>query len=138
MSLEAFIAEAKARAKAKPGRKVASRPTPGESYQRTREELLQMKLDACVPVSVHLRITYQQCECGERYESVNTWPLIKRVSPTLTHYEAVRSQDPNALAPYHALPRFVEFKEVQVPWCDTCFANATHVEVTNDKLSTPE
>lgn len=132
MSLDALIADAKARAKvAKKTKAKARRELPGEAFHRTVEELRQMKLDACVPVSVHLRMTIQTCECGEVFNSINSWPLVMRKSPTLTHFEAVKSDDPNALAPYNALPRFLEIKRVDIPWCETCFANATTVEVPN-------
>lgn len=135
MNLDTLIAEAKARAKApKKAKGARVRPEGGDAYQRTKAELLQMKLDACVPISVHLRLTTQTCECGEVMNSVNTWPLVKRTSPSLTHFEAIDTQDPNALSKYNHLPRFIEVAEVIVPWCETCFANATYVEApTHEK-----
>ena len=83
-----------------------------------------MKLDQCVAVSVHLRTTTQTCECGSVFQSVNCYPLVKKVSPTLTHFEAVKSQDPGALSKYNALPRIHEVRSVDIPWCEDCFANA--------------
>jgi hypothetical protein len=131
MSLEALIADAKKRAKA-PKKAPRSRSNAADAYYRTKEELLAMKLEACVPVSVHLRVTYQACECGAALQSVNTWPLVKRVSPSLTHFEAVESQNPGDLSKYNDLPRFLEVRKVDVPWCEDCFANATYVEVKDD------
>lgn len=131
MSLEALIADAKKRANA-PKKAPRSRAKAVDAYYKTKEELLAMKLEACVPVSVHLRVTYQTCECGSKFESVNTWPLVKRVSPSLTHFEAVESQDPGTLEKYNHLPRFIETRKVYVPWCEDCFANATYVEAQDD------
>jgi len=137
MSLDAFIADAKLRAKSPkaPKRGQRVRPDGGEAYRRTKEELLQMKLEACVPVSVHLRTTYQTCKCGSTFESVNSWPLVKRVSPSLTHFEAVKDQDPRTLSQYNTLPRFIENRSVEVPWCPDCFANATYFELVDEPVA---
>jgi hypothetical protein len=135
MNLDLFIASAVERVKhAKRAKRKVVKDDSVTAYHKTREELRAMKLAACVPVSVHLRITQQTCECGEVYNAVNSWPLIKRVSPILTHFEAVKSQDPNALTEYNHLPRIIETRELSIPWCETCFANATYVEGTHDAL----
>lgn len=132
MSLEALIADAKRLSKKTVKRTRTSREAPGEAFYRTKEELRQMKLDACAPVSVHLRVTYQKCECGAALQSVNTYPLVKRVSPILTWFEAIKSQDPGTLSQYNELPRFIETRYVDVPWCEDCFANATYIEATDE------
>lgn len=129
MSLEALIADAKRIAKQpKKARGARVRPEGGEAFRRTKEELLAMKLEACVPTSVHLRMTTQTCECGEVMNSINNWPLVKRVSSALTHYEAIDTQDPTALSKYDDLPRFIECRNINIPWCESCFANATYIE----------
>lgn len=133
MNLDALIADAKKLSKKKPASKRrTSREAPGADFYRTKEELRQMQLDACVPISVHLRVNYQTCECGNKLQAVNTYPLVKRVSPRLTWFEAVKSEDPGTLSQYNHLPRFIEVRRVEVPWCEDCFANATYIEATDE------
>ena len=137
MNLQELIADAKRRQEAKKTRAPRPKKKDGEdAVAQTKEYLRQLKLDACVPVSVHLRVTHQTCECGAHHESVNNYPLIKKESPSLTHYESVVSENPADLSQYNDLPRFIDVTKVYVPWCEDCFANAhytfTEVAPTRD------
>jgi len=123
MNLDDLIADAMKRKKEKPKR--ASRAKPDDAYRATKEELRKLQLDQCVPVSIHLKMTEQICECGESFCSVNCTPLVKCVSKTVTHY---RPQEVIHGPEYDMLPRYIHMKRVEIPYCETCFANARYVE----------
>lgn len=122
MNLDELIADARKRK----GTKTPKRSTKGNTgsgiVRQTKEELRKIRLDNCVPVSIHLRTTTQYCECGETWHSVNTVPLVKRVGTNLTHFEPH-----DDLSEFNDLPRIVEEFSVAIPYCDTCLANAQHI-----------
>ena len=126
MNLDELIADSLERAKKPKTKKRSSRPEKGDAYAQTKEELRKLQLDACEPVSVHLRVTNQQCECGEVYHAVNTVPLVKCVGKNLTHFRPEENaNDPK----YWHLPRVIEVHTVDIPYCETCFVNASYVHV---------
>lgn len=132
MNLQELLADAKARQNKPKVRATRAKSPTDDAVSQTKEYLRSLKLAACVPVSVHLRVTHQRCECGSHHESVNNYPLIKKETDNLTHYEAVKSQNPGDLSKYNHLPRFIDVKTIDVPWCEDCFANATYTEVKAD------
>ena len=124
MDFDTLVAEAvKLKGAKKKAPRRSSRPTQGDAYRQTKEELRKLQLERCVPESVHLRLTDQECECGEHMQSVNTVPLVKCVGPTLTHFRGVNSFA--EMAEYNDLPRVIEITKIHVPYCETCFANAS-------------
>ena len=127
MNLDDFVAQAVELKKTTKRRARRARPEPGETYAKTKEALRELALERCDPQEVVLMITYQECECGERFESVNNVPLVKCVGPTLTHFRAVKSF--KDMENYNHLPRVTESRTVQIPYCNTCFANAVEVTV---------
>jgi len=131
MSLDAFIADAVRRAELKKLKPRAKAVPKDDAYRRTKEELRKMQLDACIPKSIHLRITYQDCECGASYESVNQTPLVLCVGKNLKHYEPHEAIHGDEYAP---LPRYMEIRHVNIPYCPDCFANAHTVEVKDEPL----
>lgn len=90
-----------------------------EAYRRTKEELRNLALARCIPESIHLRVTHQTCNCGKTYEAVNLIPLVKCVSPSLTHYQPEES-----LKEFPGLPYFIEITQVSIPYCIACIAEA--------------
>ncbi len=120
MGLEALIADAKRRKGLKrPKRSKAE--TGDDQFKRTKEYLRQLKLDACIPESVHLKATHQTCACGEEYQCINQWPLVKKVSKTLTHFEAYEN-----INEFSGLPRFTDVIQVKIPFCEVCFVKSTY------------
>ena len=127
MDLDDFVAQAVALKKTKKSRARRARPEPNEGYTKTKEMLRELALERCEPREVVLMITYQECECGERFESVNNVPLVKCVGPTLTHFKQVKSF--KDMQNYNHLPRVTESRVIQIPYCNTCFANAVEVRL---------
>jgi hypothetical protein len=115
MNLDELIADAHRR-KGLKSPKRSKRVDTKSDYHRTKEELRALALERCIPVSIHLRMIRQTCTCGEVYQSVNTTPLIKRVSPSLTHFEAHED-----ITPFDMLPRYLEIAETELPYCQACF-----------------
>ena len=127
MNLDDLVKDAvKRKGEKKRSPRRSSRPEPTADYQRTKEELRQLMLDACVPTSVHLMITEQRCECGEVYQSVNALPLVKCVGEKLTHFKGVESY--RSMQEYDHLPKVIDRKVVDIPYCETCFVNAREGE----------
>ena len=130
MNLDELIADARRRKGVKAPKRSAKRAAPADDYHRTKEELRAMRLEACVPTSIHLRTTTQHCQCGEVYHSMNNVPLVLRTSTTLNHYEPHED-----LKDFDALPRFIETISINISHCDSCFRNSTFVkEVASDIL----
>ena len=123
MNLDELIADAKRRKGLKRSKRSRKSDTGEDAFKRTKEYLRQLKLEACVPVSVHLRVTHQTCECGAVRECVNQVPLVKKVSVSLTHFEAHEIIHD---AEYGSLPRFIDVVKVDVPYCEDCFVNAKY------------
>ena len=130
MNLQELIADSKLRA----GQKKPRRTRPEkDSFALTKEELRKLKLEQCVPQSIHLRLVQQICECGNKMTVINQGPLVKKVSPSLTHFEYhedIHKDD------YAALPRFIEVSQMDVMYCEDCFVNAHYVEVPREKATT--
>lgn len=123
MNLDELIADAKRRKGLKSPKRSRKSDTGEDSFKRTKEYLRQLKLEACIPESIHLRVTHQTCECGAVRECVNQLPLVKKVSPSLVHYEAYEKIHGEGL---NTLPRFIDVTKVDVPYCEDCFVNATY------------
>ena len=123
MNLDELIADAKRRKGLKSPKRSRKSATGEDAFKQTKEYFRQLKLEACIPESIHLRVTHQTCECGAVRECVNQVPLVKKVSPSLVHFEAhehIHGEE------YDSLPRFIDVIKVDVPYCEDCFVNATY------------
>ncbi len=136
MNLADLVADAKRRAKLKPK---AKRKVTSDDYTRTKEELRKFRLEECIPESIHLRIIRQTCICGTKLTAINTGPLVKKVSRSLTHFEYHED-----ISKFNGLPRYVEILHINVPYCENCFTemlddDAIYVEVPSAETeSKPE
>lgn len=117
MDLDTLLKEAKAIAKEPKSRK--KKASALDIVKQTKAQLRAITIARCVPTAIVLRITYQDCACGHTLESVNNVPLVRRVSPVLTHLEACPD-----LTEFDHLPRTVEHVTIKVPYCGECI-NAT-------------
>lgn len=116
-TLDDFVAGAlKRAADLKSAKRKSGKTKADDAYTRTKAELRAMQLEACVPMSIHLRMTTQTCNCGEVYDSINSVPLAKCVSTRLTHFRP----EPD-LEPYKELPWFTEVYNVDIPYCHACY-----------------
>ncbi len=122
MNLEDLIADAVKRKAIKPPRKAAETKA---ALKKTREELRTITLERCIPESVHLRTTAQTCQCGATYECINYVPLVKCVSPNITHFRPEED-----LTDYSELPIFIETQLVTLPYCAACLVGATFLPPT--------
>ena len=120
MDLDAFIQQAKADAK-KPKKRKARAPDKSTDFERTKEYLRQLRLDSCIPVSVHLRINTQYCRCSARYTSINSTLLVKKEGNSLTHYEQITNAED-----YPDLPRVLEERKTRIGHCPACFESTVH------------
>lgn len=120
MGLDALIADAKRRKGLKSPKRSKS-ASADTTFKQTKEYLRQLKLEACIPESVHLRVTHQTCACGEEYQCINQWPLVKKVSTSLTHFEAYED-----ILKFSGLPRFTDVQQIKIPFCEVCFVKSTY------------
>lgn len=121
MGLDALIADAKRRKGLKSPKRSKKADTGEDAFKRTKEYLRQLKLEACIPESVHLKVTHQTCACGQEYQCINQWPLVKKVSKSLTHFEAYED-----IQEFSGLPRFTDVQQIKVPFCEVCFDKSVY------------
>lgn len=133
MNLLELVADANRRAKLKPSKK---RKVATDEFTRTKEELRKYRLEQCIPESIHLRIIRQTCNCGNELTAINTGPLVKKISPSITHFEYHED-----ISKFNGLPRYVEVLRITVPYCEECFTemldtDPIYVEIPDAKTET--
>ena len=119
MDLNDFIAQAVAlKAAPKAKKPKVKKADKDEAFKKTQAELRALRLEACVPTSVHLFITHQECECGERFISVNKNPLVKRVGKNLVYFEQIKTRE--TFDRYATLPYYQEIQVKNLHTCSSC------------------